>query len=366
MKRDEGNKLPAVVEQKNAVRLAIPEGAPPMPSLVIEGGVQAHYAYEEFFYGELARNKNTQRAYLFAVRRFLEVCEDQGLALPEVRPGHVSTHIHNYPASDKTKKVHLSAIRRFFDKLVERHAVVLNPASSVKGPKVVVTEGLTPDIGLKFEHQLLDAIDTSHLVGLRDYCIIGTMIGTAVRRGAISKLDVRHLRDTGAGFEFLFHEKGGKHRTIPVRSDLLPYLQRYLKESGINDKTPPPKKDFWPLFRSTIGRTKKLSANPFQADDMGAMVNRRLFDAGLGTRKTVYFLQTDGSRKSKTEYASQYSPHSFRVTTLTDLCSQEGIQRSDVQNFAGHSDPRTTQLYDRTSKEVTRNLVERISTKLDR
>jgi hypothetical protein len=32
-----------------------------------------------------------------------------------------------------------------------------------------------------------------------------------------------------------------------------------------------------------------------------------------------------------------------------------------VQFLAGHSDPRTTRLYDRRQQKVTRNLVERIS-----
>ena len=319
-----------------------------------------------FSTGNSLETRTQQRAYLFAVRKFLESCEAKGLALHEIRPGHVSAYIHGYPASDKTKKVHLSAIRRFFDKLVERHAVILNPASSVKGPKVVVKEGLTPDIGLKLEHQLLDAIDTSNLIGLRDFCIVGTMIGTAARRGAISKLDVRHLRDNGSGWEFLFNEKGGKERSIPVRSDLLPHLLRYLEESGIRDEQAPPRGERWPLFRSAVLRTKKLGTRVFHADDIGAMVNRRLFDAGLGERRTVYFPRPDGKRKSKTEYTSIYTPHSFRVTTLTDLSAQEGIAREDVQYFAGHADARTTALYDRSEKEVSRNLVERISTKLRR
>jgi len=33
----------------------------------------------------------------------------------------------------------------------------------------------------------------------------------------------------------------------------------------------------------------------------------------------------------------------------------------DVQYLAGHSSPRTTKLYDRRQKKVTRNIVERIS-----
>jgi integrase len=41
-----------------------------------------------------------------------------------------------------------------------------------------------------------------------------------------------------------------------------------------------------------------------------------------------------------------YSPHSFRVTTITDLLEQN-VPREDVQHLAGHADPRTTNLYDR-------------------
>jgi len=54
------------------------------------------------------------------------------------------------------------------------------------------------------------------------------------------------------------------------------------------------------------------------------------------------------------------SPHSFRVTTITDLLEQ-GVPLEDVQNLAGHADPRTTRLYDRRQKKITRNIVERIS-----
>lgn len=75
------------------------------------------------------------------------------------------------------------------------------------------------------------------------------------------------------------------------------------------------------------------------AGDMARMVKRRMRDAGLPSR---------------------LSPHSFRVTTITDLLDQ-GVPLEDVQNLAGHADPRTTRLYDRRKRKVTRNIVERIS-----
>lgn len=53
------------------------------------------------------------------------------------------------------------------------------------------------------------------------------------------------------------------------------------------------------------------------------------------------------------------SPHSFRVTTITDLLDQQ-LPLEDVQDLAGHADPRTTRLYDRSRRQITRNIVERI------
>jgi integrase len=38
-----------------------------------------------------------------------------------------------------------------------------------------------------------------------------------------------------------------------------------------------------------------------------------------------------------------YSPHSFRVTGITDL-REQGVALEDVQRLAGHADPRTTTL----------------------
>ncbi len=57
---------------------------------------------------------------------------------------------------------------------------------------------------------------------------------------------------------------------------------------------------------------------------------------------------------------ARLASHSRRVTTITDLLEQ-GVALEDVQRLAGHADPRTTRLYDRRQRKITRNIVERIS-----
>ena len=47
------------------------------------------------------------------------------------------------------------------------------------------------------------------------------------------------------------------------------------------------------------------------------------------------------------------------MAVVTDLLKQD-VPLEDVQYLAGHSNPKTTQIYDRRRRRVTRNIVERI------
>jgi len=53
---------------------------------------------------------------------------------------------------------------------------------------------------------------------------------------------------------------------------------------------------------------------------------------------------------------SRILPTAARFSNLLTL----RVPLEDVQNLANHADPRTTRLYDRRQRKVTRNIVERI------
>lgn len=302
---------------------------------VAQAGNSARFAFEEFFHGQI-RNPLTRKAYLRAVRVFARWCEDRGVELVRVMPADVGRHLDELPLAPPTRKLHLSALRRFFDQLVLRHVLLLNPALSVRGERYQVSEGKTPEISREHARRLLSSIDTSHIVGLRDRAVIAILIYTAARVGAVAKLRRADFYETGDQYCLRFHEKGGKVREIPVRHDLQGWLQEYL---GASSEEPNNSHSVAPIFCTTVRRTKRLTTRSMTADDMGRMFKRRLRDAGLSLR---------------------LSPHSLRVATLTDLLSQ-GISLDEVQFLAGHADPRTTRLYDRRQQRVTRNIVERIS-----
>ncbi len=304
-----------------------------LPAIVVDAGAAAETAWADFFDGTLA-NGHTRAAYNRAVRGFLAWAQREGRALHQITAGDVGRYIRQHPGSLPTKKQHIAALRRFFDLLVERHLVLLNAAAVAKTERYQVLEGKTPKISHQQARALLAAIDVGHVVGLRDRAVIATLIYTAARAGAVAKLRLRDLHRSDEQWLLHFEDKRGKSREIPVRHDLEGLLRQYMGMSGVVDE---PKES--PLFRTAVRNEKRLTGRAMTAQDICLMVKRRLERAGL---------------------PGELSPHSFRVATATDLLEQ-GVPVEDVQYLLGHSDPRTTRLYDRREQKVTRNLVERIS-----
>jgi site-specific recombinase XerD len=227
-----------------------------LPELVERAGGAARFAWEEFFYAE-HHNPHTQRAYQRAVRRFLAWAEGQGVELAAITPGMVGQYLVGLGGSPAKRNQHLAALRGFFDRLVNRHVCILNPAVSVKGVKEQVIEGKTPEITVDQARTLLRSVDTGHVVGLRDRAILATLAYTACRAGAVAKLRLGDFQHDGSQYVLRFQEKGGKSREIPVRHDLEGFILAYVDAAGLAGEA----KDT-PLFRASNGRSRKLAAKP--------------------------------------------------------------------------------------------------------
>ncbi len=90
--------------------------------------------------------------------------------------------------SVSTRKQHLAALQHYFDGLVTRHAMILNPALSVRGERYQVVEGKMPEITVDGARTLLKSIGTGTVVELRDRAIVAVLIYTADRAGAVASL----------------------------------------------------------------------------------------------------------------------------------------------------------------------------------
>jgi integrase/recombinase XerD len=308
----------------------------PLPAaavIVLRQTPNAAFAAEEFFKASIS-NEHTRRAYGRIAGRFLSWCDDRNLELRQITPGLAGEYIAQLAGSPPSKNQALAALRHFFDALVQRHAVALNPFASVRGIKYSVSEGKTAELAIEQARKLFKSINTGTIVGLRDRAVLGVLAYTGARVGAVAKLRLADYRNLGEHRVLRFREKGGKDREIPVRHDLAAWLNEYIAAAGIAEddgKTP--------LFRAAAGKRKRLTASAYTAHSMRQMMKRRLEDAGL---------------------PDLFSPHSFRVTVVTDLLNQN-VPLEDVQYLAGHASPTTTRVYDRRRRRVTRNIVERIS-----
>jgi integrase/recombinase XerD len=190
-----------------------------LPAILSRAGNAAVFAADEFFQG-LIRNEHTRAAYLVAVKKFLAWAEERGLELVRITPRDVGQYIDGLRKENlsiATRKQHLAALRHFFDGQVTRHAMILNPALSVRGERYVVVEGKTPEVTVTGARTLLNAIDTDNVVGLRDRAIVAILIYTASRAGAVATLKRGSFYNDGQQWMFHFDEKGGKSREIPVR-----------------------------------------------------------------------------------------------------------------------------------------------------
>src|SRR5438067_8012768 len=200
-----------------------------VPAFIAGGGERAGYAFIDFFTARI-RNRNTRAAYAIAVRSFCAWCDAKGLTLGTLRTHHVAAYIEflGRAYSPPSVKQHLASIRMLFDWLIVRQVVEVNPAAAVRGPKHVVKKGKTPVLDADEARQLLDSIDVSTPVGLRDRALIALLIYTFARVSAATGMNVGDYYPQGKRWWVRLHEKGGKQHEMPAHHLLETYMDEYL------------------------------------------------------------------------------------------------------------------------------------------
>ncbi|WP_250537432.1 tyrosine-type recombinase/integrase [Caballeronia sp. AZ10_KS36] len=297
-------------------------------------GDRAGVRFLEFFASAI-RNPHTRRAYARAVGDFLAWCAGAGVtSITAVQPLHVAAWIElqTQTLSAPTVKQRLAAIRHLFDWLVTGQIVPHNPAASVRGPSHSAKQGKTPVLDTSEARQLLDSIDVTTPIGLRDRALIALMVFSFARIGAALAMRVEDVYVQQRRLWVRLREKGGKAHAMPCHHSLEAYLHDYLEQTGLRDE---PK---GPLFRTIARGTGQLSTTPLPQANAYAMVRRRAVAAGIGTK---------------------IGNHTFRATGITAYLKNGGTLEN-AATMANHASTRTTQLYDRRRDDISLDEVERI------
>ncbi|TLU70635.1 tyrosine-type recombinase/integrase [Lichenicoccus roseus] len=312
----------------------LPKGAV-VPMIIAAHGEQAAWHYLNFFAAHI-RNSNTRAAYARAASSFFAWCEGLGLALPGIQPVHVAAWVETLSREGRsapTVKQQLAAVRMLFDWLVVGQVVPHNPAAAVRGPKHSMATGKTHMPSREEAKALIAAIETGSLIGLRDRALIGMLLYTFARIGAVTTMRGGDYYQVGKRGWVRLHEKGGKEHTMPVHHTLEEWLDTYQKAAGIAED----RKGF--LFRTGEGRTGRLTDKPLAQADAYRMIQRRAVAVGVETRLGC---------------------HSWRARGITAYLENGGLLEH-AQKMAAHSSARTTTLYDRRGEDISLDEVERIA-----
>ena len=304
------------------------------PAVIAAAGARASYRFLEFFTAQI-RNPHTRRAYARAATEFFDWLEARGVTqLAAIESVHVATYIEQLQRarSAPTAKLRLAALRRLFDWMAAGEIMPTNPAAAVRGPRHVVRRGKTPVLEPAEARRLIDAIDTSTVIGLRDRALIGLMIYVFARIGAATEMRVEDVFQQNRRLWGRLPEKGGKPHAMPCHHKFESYLREYRDGAGLaND----PKAL---LFQTYSRATGALTGNPLPQANAYAMIQRRARAAGV---------------------TAKVGNHTFRATGVTAYLNNGGTLEKAAQ-MANHASTRTTQLYDRRVEGVRFDDVERI------
>lgn len=207
----------------------------------------------------------------------------------------------------------LTAVKRFFEYLIETGDMVFNPASVIKLPKMKkhLPKGVMSEQQVE---DLLEQIDTSTPLGVRDRAMIELLYATAIRNSELRQLavydvDPQQLKLT------VRHGKGKKDRVVPMGEIACDYVQEYLQ---------------------TI-RPKLIVLNPDQDLLFVSKHGKQITRANLIWIIHKYVKQTANLPKD-------VGPHSLRHSCATHML-RRGADLRYVQQLLGHASISTTQIY---------------------
>jgi integrase len=151
-----------------------------------------------------------------------------------------------------------------------------------------VKRGKTPVLTAEQTRQLLDSIDVSTVVGLRDRALIAVMTYALARVGAVVAMRVEDYYPQSKRWWVRLHEKGGKRHEMPAHHKLEAFLDEYLSAAGIRYAGKSP------LFRSAVGKTGMLTERPMDRVHVYEMVRRRTAAAGFKVKLGYHVFRATG------------------------------------------------------------------------
>lgn len=262
--------------------------------------------YEFYLRIERAMSRNTVSSYCSDVEKFMSFV---GGEVRTAGPREIETFIGNDKISKRSQARRLSALKSFFKWLMMEGMIEENPCDMTDAPKLGT---YLPDVlSVEEVEAVMEAIDTSTYLGLRDRAIIETLYGCGLRVSEAVGLRISNLY-LDEGF-IKVQGKGSKERLVPIGDMAADAIMAYME---VRENFPYDRNNDDVLFLNRYGKTLSRVSM-------------------FKTVKTAVLLA--GIRK-------EVSPHTFRHSFATHLV-ENGADLRVVQEMLGHESITTTEIY---------------------
>ena len=264
----------------------------------------------EYLNKELNYSENTEISYREDITNFLNYLEKKQLNYKKI-DGEIIRDYLKYLDEVKLKNStiarRISALRTFYNYLLNKNIVDTNFFNSIRNPKL---EKKLPNY-LSYEElaKILDNIDISTKIGLRNRLLVELFYATGCRVSEMINIKVSDINKSNNSIRIM--GKGKKMRIVYFGEYARDYLDRYL-----------PLIDTDYLFTQESG--DKLSIH-----DVEYIISDLVKNLALKTHVT---------------------PHTLRHTFATHLLNN-GADIKTVQELLGHSSLNTTGIYTHVSNE---------------
>ena len=296
--------------------------------------------YLEIEKGLAAKSQENYARFLNKFFKWLDSNNLGNLKPGQLSPAHIAKYRiflarHTNPQTKKTLKkstqnYYLIALRSLLEFFIEKNINSLSPTqiklAKDKSDKEV--KFLTLD---QLEKLLLTP-DTKTKPGLRDRAILETLFSTGLRVAELVALnrDQLKIKDKTKNLEITVVGKGSKVRTVYFSERAIETLRNYLKKRTDVDEA------LFINYKPGIEKTdlsRRLTTKSIED-----IVKKYVKIAGLPIMAT---------------------PHTIRHSFATDLLSQ-GVDLRLVQEFLGHRNIATTQIYTHVTNKQLRDVHKKI------
>ena len=224
--------------------------------------------------------------------------------------------------SNATRARKLAAIKSFFNYLVENEELEVNPAASIRSPRIPEKEPvyLTDDESIHLLRTI--AREARPQLRERDLAMVVLFLHTGVRVSELTKLELVNV-DLNRG-QIKITRKGNKEQYLHLNGETVNMLARYL-----------------------ANRPEALNGRFFVGNNGGNL--DRIHVYGIVRR----YLKLAGIDKGKR------GPHILRHTFCTRL-HQKGVDPFTIKDLAGHKSLNTTMRYIRIENKEQAEAIDRL------